>query len=102
MTLGPQFDAYKAPNGAEYTFDQDYSFRVRAQRNGRVVGAIGWNTPIGVPNDNEISHVFVSKQHRGKGVASAMLERAKIVNPNIKHSHALTDDGRAWSERRPL
>jgi GNAT superfamily N-acetyltransferase len=51
----------------------------------------------------EISSVKVSGPHQRKGVASAMLDYAREQHPdlNIRHSRALTPDGRAWSEARP-
>lgn len=47
-----------------------------------------------------IAHAYVSQQFRRKGIASAMLDfaRAKHPDSDIRHSSALSDDGKAWSE----
>jgi GNAT superfamily N-acetyltransferase len=49
----------------------------------------------------EIMRAYVSGPHRRKGLATAMLDYARQAYPGVHHSHALTDDGRAWSEARP-
>lgn len=51
--------------------------------------------------DGEIMRVQVSGPHRRKGVATAMLDYARQANPDVHHSTALTDDGRAWAQARP-
>lgn len=47
-----------------------------------------------------IASVYVSRQFRRKGIASAMLDYARAVHPDrdIRHSNALSPDGRAWAE----
>lgn len=54
-------------------------------------------------NGGVIHGVHVSTQFRRKGIASAMLDFARERHPQkeIRHSGALTDDGRAWSENTP-
>jgi GNAT superfamily N-acetyltransferase len=65
----------------------------------------------GTPNDRSningglIYKTYVSGPHRRKGLATAMLDYAREKHPDmeIRHSNALSDDGRAWraaEERR--
>lgn len=46
-----------------------------------------------------IASVYVSKQFRRKGIASAMMDYARAVHPerDIRHSDALSTDGAAWA-----
>jgi GNAT superfamily N-acetyltransferase len=81
----------------------------------RTAGYLSWFTgkidrhPDGRPNDRSninggvIYKTSVSGPHRRKGVASAMLAFARERNPEleIRHSKALSDDGRAWAEATP-
>lgn len=50
-----------------------------------------------------IHKVYVSPPHRRKGVATAMFEFARELNPDmdIRHSNALTDDGAAFAAATP-
>lgn len=48
--------------------------------------------------DNTIGDVGVQKRWQRRGLATAMLEFAREIVPDLKHSHALTDDGKAWSQ----
>jgi GNAT superfamily N-acetyltransferase len=54
-------------------------------------------------NGGVIHGIHVSTQFRRKGIASAMLDYARELHPEkeIRHSRALTDDGRAWAEKTP-
>jgi GNAT superfamily N-acetyltransferase len=54
-------------------------------------------------NAGIIHGVHVSTQFRRKGIASAMLDYARELAPEkeIRHSSALSDDGRAWAEKKP-
>lgn len=64
---------------------------------GRAVGFLNHG------HSGEIGRVQVSGPHRRKGVASAMLDYAREQHPDmeIRHSHALSEDGTAWSRARP-
>lgn len=81
---------------------------------GRRIGAMNWfPTPIGAsgiqnkvgqtiePDKPTIFKVVVSKPMRRKGVATAMLQHARDIAPDLQHSHALSDDGAAWARARP-
>lgn len=65
---------------------------------GRNAGYLMWEKP-GDHNGNTptITSVKVSGQYRRKGVATAMLQHAREYVPDLQHSHALTDDGKAWT-----
>ena len=54
-------------------------------------------------NGGVIHKVYVSPQFRRKGIASAMLDFARERHPDreIRQSGALSDDGRAWAEKKP-
>ena len=104
-----------APGGQQYRLMHDYggfskSHVTAHQRlsNGkyRGVGYLSWFP--GKPKHNGssidggvIHKVQVSPQHQRRGLASAMLAFARERNPDldIRHSNALTDEGRAWAEK---
>jgi GNAT superfamily N-acetyltransferase len=104
-----------APGGQQYRLMHDYggfskSHVTAHQRmsNGkyRGVGYLSWFP--GKPRHNGssidggvIHKVQVSPQHQRRGLASAMLAFARERNPDldIRHSTALTDEGRAWAEK---
>lgn len=48
------------------------------------------------PDDGVIAHIHVEPEHRRKGIASAMYDRAREINPNLKHNTELSADGKAW------
>ena len=54
-------------------------------------------------NGGVIHGVHVSTQFRRKGLASAMLDyaRARYPEKEIRHSSALSDEGRAWADKKP-
>lgn len=58
---------------------------------------------VGNINGGMIHKVYVSSQFRRKGIASAMLDHARMRYPDreVRHSNALSDDGRAWKENTP-
>jgi GNAT superfamily N-acetyltransferase len=72
----------------------------------RRVGAMTWeqehkNRYTGEVRPPTIFKVVVHQSHRRKGVASALLSKAREMEPGIQHSTALSDDGRAWAEKTP-
>ena len=83
--------------------------------NPRRVGYLSWfgghidRNPDGTPDDRSninggrIYKAYVSGQHQRKGLASAMLAMARERHPEmeIRHSGALSDEGRAWAEATP-
>jgi len=74
---------------------------VTAWLDGKYVGSLGWWTES-VPDwgeRGEILNVEVFPEYRRRGIASAMLAKAREVQPDVHHSMALSDDGRAWSQR---
>lgn len=103
------------PRG-KYTLRQAGYRHVEAvhTNSGRRVGALNWfptafnSEPVtsaaGLtvePNKPTIFKAVVSKPHRGKGVATRMLEFARQIEPDLQHSHALSDDAIEWAKRHP-
>ena len=82
---------------------------------GRRVGAMNWfgagagggisgTSAAGLPVDRDKPTIYktvVSAPHRRKGVASAMLDYARQAEPDLQHSHALSEDAIAWAKRKP-
>jgi GNAT superfamily N-acetyltransferase len=82
---------------------------------GRRVGHLAWfpgkpdRDEQGAIKDNGnigggiISGVHVGRQFQRKGLATAMLgfARERFPEHEIRHSNALTPDGKAWAERTP-
>lgn len=113
MTLNPrQF----GPDG-KYTLRQVGYRHVEAvhTNSGRRVGAMNWfsgtvgsggatTSAAGLPVDPSkptIYKAIVSAPHRRKGVASAMLDYAREIAPDLQHSHALSPDAVEWAKRKP-
>lgn len=103
------------PNG-KYTVKAVGPRHVEAQHtgSGRRIGAMNWfptafnSTPItsaaGLtvePGKPTIYKAIVSKPHRGKGVATEMLNYARQIEPDLQHSHALSEDAVRWAKRHP-
>lgn len=106
------------PNG-KYTLRQAGYRHVEAvhTNSGRRVGAMNWfsgnqglgpsvptTSAAGLPVDPSKPTIYktvVSKPHRRKGVASAMLDYARQIEPELQHSHALSPDAIEWAKRKP-
>ena len=76
---------------------------------GRRIGGITWfggkHDPENPSTTKGVTHkVVVSGPYRRKGIATAMLAHARATSPgdDIKHTTALTDDGRAWAEKTAM
>lgn len=59
---------------------------------GRHMGVLMWF------HHGEILTVQIDPAYRREGFASRMFEIAKQFEPNLHHSHELTEDGQAWSK----
>jgi 8-oxo-dGTP diphosphatase len=81
------------------TPDKTRTVGVQAYVGGQNVGHLYWHTHFrpGQYRPGEISSVWVHDDHQRRGIASAMLEHAKSIEPRVHHSHALTGEGRSWS-----
>lgn len=62
----------------------------------RPTGAISWN-----PDGGEIKGVYVLNEHRGTGLASELLARARRSDPSVHHSEHLTPAGIKFAARNP-
>lgn len=66
------------------------------------VGHIRWLTkdykrPPG--KKGEITYVFVQPEYRRRGLATELLRKARLIEPEVHHSPVRTEDGLAWSEK---
>lgn len=84
---------------------------------GRRVGSMNWFPGGSNPGSNQVTtsaanlevdpakptifKTVVSAPARRKGVASAMLDHARAIEPELQHSHALSEDAVAWAKRKP-
>ena len=81
----------------EYTDDWFGTWDVLlAMAGGEEVGRITWQSkefgsPIGM-----IHGITVKEDWRRRGIATALYERAKQIEPRLHHSPDRTDDGKAW------
>ena len=97
------------PSGARYRLGEEgYNTAVAYHQlsNGgeRRAGYLSWfgGKPEydGANVDGGVIHkAYVSSPHRRRGVASALLDYARTQHPDqdIRHSRALSDDGKAWA-----
>lgn len=88
-----------------YTIQHDplrYRTVTASTKSGKNVGYLMWEKP-GDHNDHipTISSVRVNKPQQRKGVATAMLNHARKVEPTLQHGRALLPDGQAWAAKRP-
>lgn len=99
---GPEGNVYTAPNGKSYTMDH-HAGRVQALTpSGRSAGRMNHTGPYtSEPEQQTIGNIEVSSQHRGKGLATAMLDYARKDYPDLHHSRTLTDDGRGFAAATP-
>lgn len=106
------------PQG-KYTLQSAGSRHVEAvhTNSGRRVGALNWfsggsgpgasvatTSAAGLavnPSKPTIYKTVVSAPHRRKGIASAMLDYAREAEPELQHSHALSEDAIAWAKSKP-
>ena len=119
MSSGNLNEQQFGPNG-KYTLRQAGYRHVEAvhTNSGRRVGALNWfpssigssspdrtiTSAAGLPVEPgkpTIYKTVVSKPHRRKGVASAMLDYARQAEPELQHSHALSPDAIEWAKRKP-
>lgn len=78
--------------------DAKYVSRIEAVHtgSGRRLGYLSVDRVAGA-----VHQVYVSKPYRRKGVATEMLNHAREIHPDLKHSTALHPDGAAFAKARP-
>lgn len=69
---------------------------LEAQKEGEVVGKLNWEHPSG-----NISGIYVPKEHRRKGIATALFTEGKRLSaergiPTPKITNDQTNEGEAW------
>jgi len=63
-----------------------------AQHRKRTVGELKWFT-----DNHQISNIEVHPKYRRQGIATEMLQQARLIDPEVNADHAeLTDDGAKW------
>jgi len=94
---------YTAPNGRIYTLSSPEPGLVQASTpSGRAAGKLSHHGPYtSEPEKKVIGNVVVSSVHRRKGVATAMLDYARLTEPDLHHSKTLTPDGKGFAEANP-
>jgi GNAT superfamily N-acetyltransferase len=99
---GAQGNEYTAPNGRIYTLS-DHAGRTEAfTPGGRSAGRMSHSGPYtSEPEQKTIGNIEVSSQHRGKGVATALLDYARLREPDLHHSRILTGDGKNFAANSP-
>lgn len=89
----------------EWQWSQD---RVSAHHGGREVGWLSWRNgvadygsdrPVDSDEIGRVGAVEVHPEYRRRGVATALWEHARKIEPRLHHSEALSDDGEAWSRK---
>lgn len=79
---------------------------VSAHDGDRMIGHIQWRDDGHPRRDNEIWDLRVHPDYQRRGVATALFDwTTDKINPDLKHSNNLSDEGRAFAEaedRRPL
>lgn len=101
---GEQGNEYVAPNGKTYIMEHETGNMTRAATpGGRTAGRIatfGFGSSA-QPEAQTIHKIVVSKPHRGKGVATALMDYQRLQQPDLHHSSALTDDGKKFAAATP-
>lgn len=79
---------------------------VSAHDGDKMIGHIQWRDDGHPRRDNEIWDLRVHPDYQRRGVATALFDwTTDKINPDLKHSNNLSDEGRAFAEaedRRPL
>jgi hypothetical protein len=101
---GADGDEYTAPNGRVYTLvNHSGGGRVEAFTPGGIsAGRMAHRGPYSSePEQQTIGNIQVAAKHRGKGLATAMLDYARKDYPDLHHSQVLTDDGKGFAANTP-
>jgi len=64
---------------------------VEARHNGQYVGHLEWT-----PEGKKVQIIHTVPDHRRQGIATAMWDHARSVEPEVQHSNNRTDLGRQW------
>ena len=101
---GPEGDQYTAPNGKTYVMGRGdfleggYAARTPSGRRAAAMTTFRGSEP----EEHTIHDIYVSKPHRGKGLATALLDYARATDqPDLHHSSALTNDGKKFAAATP-
>lgn len=71
---------------------------VTARLGGQEVGHVRWATEG--EHAGRVVYITVHPDHQRKGIASALFQHAKSVDPRVHHAHDnQTLEGRAWAQK---
>lgn len=86
-------------HGLAFNYDKVGSLHyLEAQKEGEVVGKLNW-----VHKSGNVTGIYVPKEHRRKGIATALYNEAKRISsttrgvPRPKITDDRTNDGEAWA-----
>lgn len=94
---------YTAPNGSTYAMRKgDFNSYTAHTASGRRAGGLSAFSGT-EPEEHTIHEIYVSKPHRGKGLATALMDFARLPEhqPDLHHSNALTEDGKKFASSTP-
>lgn len=94
---------YELPDDGLFNRATDGEHEIRADHEGRCIGHLKWLTKVNPSagiSEGHITYTGVRGEYHRRGVATEMLRRAREVDPRVHHSHTLTPEGRAWSEKQ--
>jgi hypothetical protein len=66
----------------------------------RPIGSLSWFT-ADATTPPKVYNAFVQESYRRKGVASSLFDAARTIEPDLQHSHALSQDGEAFAAHTP-
>jgi glutaredoxin-like protein NrdH len=78
---------------------------VEARHNGKHVGYLEWHPRLREMTENDISFpsepptigmINVHPEYRSQSIATSMLDLARQHEPDLQHSHSLTEEGEGW------
>jgi len=84
----PELEYYHVRQGRE----KGGYHAVAAAHQGQVIGHLTWG-----PHDDRIGQLWVHPQYRRHGVADAIYQRARWVEPGLRHHPDRTEAGEAWA-----
>ncbi len=92
----PDETGYDEDNDEYWEYPRFFPPAVEARVNGEYVGHITWDV-IGHPDvDGLVTDINVEEPHRRHGIATALFDEARRIEPKIHHSPERTELGKKW------
>ena len=104
MEPGPQFIQIKRTTFRIEPGTFPRTVRAYHDGTGKQVGHLGWDSDqdhVPERQRNAVSNVDVLSAYRRRGLATAMFEYGRQMNPDLRHSPTLTEDGQKFVEGGP-